>query len=97
MQDCGSVLSQVSFELRANLRVGSRKVHRVERRPYVQPTASHQHRNAPGGEQLVDPVPRQPLIGRHVGRVPEGDNVTDAKVRFKVELVQSTAIPPPAR
>jgi anti-sigma factor RsiW len=33
-------------------------------------------------------------LSRHVGRVPEGENVTDGKVRFKVELLQPTAIPP---
>jgi hypothetical protein len=33
-------------------------------------------------------------LSRHVARVPEGENVTDGKVRFKVELVQATAIPP---
>jgi hypothetical protein len=34
------------------------------------------------------------MLSRHVGRVPEGENVTDAKVLFKVELVPATAIPP---
>jgi hypothetical protein len=33
-------------------------------------------------------------LSRHVGRAAESENVTDAKVRFKVELVQATAIPP---
>jgi hypothetical protein len=34
------------------------------------------------------------VLSRQVGRKPEGENVTDAKVLFKVELIPATAIPP---
>ncbi len=33
-------------------------------------------------------------LSRQVGRVPEGDNITDAKVLYKLELVPASAIPP---
>jgi hypothetical protein len=37
------------------------------------------------------------VMSRHVARLPEGENVTDAKVLYKVELVQADAQPPRER
>lgn len=34
------------------------------------------------------------VLTRTVNRIPEGDNVTDAKVQFRVDLVQAASIPP---